>query len=67
MPPKPSAEALNEDADALARAAEDEDPDDVLELTRVVRDSGEVVDLKAEGSGDAPLADELPEAAAARP
>jgi uncharacterized protein len=58
-------EALNEDADALARAAEDEDPDDVLELTRMVRDSGEVVDLRAEGSGDAPLADELPEVAAA--
>jgi uncharacterized protein len=51
-------EALNEDADALARAAEDEDPDDVLELTKVVRDSGEVVDLKAEGG--APFADELP-------
>jgi uncharacterized protein len=44
------AEALNEDADALARAAEDEDPDDVLELTRVVRDGGEVVDLKAGGA-----------------
>ena len=44
-------EALNEDADALARAAEVEDPDDVLELTKVVRDSGEVVDLKAEGGG----------------
>ena len=57
-------EALNEDADALARAAEDEDPDDVLELTKVVRDSGEVVDLKAEGGG-APLTDDLPEADAA--
>jgi cell pole-organizing protein PopZ len=54
-------EALNEDADALARAAEDEDPDDVLELTRMVRDSGEVVDLRAEAGGEAPLADELPE------
>jgi uncharacterized protein len=41
------ADALNEDADALARAAEDEDPEDVLELTRVVRDGGEVVDLNA--------------------
>ena len=60
-------EALNEDADALARAAEDEDPDDVLELTRVVRDSGEVVDLKAEGSGGARLAAELSEAAAGEP
>ena len=44
------AEALNDDADALARAAEDEDPEDVLELTRVVRDGGEVVDLKAGGA-----------------
>jgi cell pole-organizing protein PopZ len=58
-------EALNEDAEALARAAEDEDPDDVLELTRVVRDSGEVVELRAEGSGGAALADALSEAAAA--
>lgn len=57
-------EALNEDADALARAAEDEDADDVLELTKVVRDSGEVVDLKAE-AGRAPLTDDLPEADAA--
>jgi uncharacterized protein len=44
------AEALNEDADALAQAAEDEDSEDVLELTRVVREGGEVVDLKAEGA-----------------
>jgi uncharacterized protein len=43
-------EALNEDADALARAAEDDDSDDVLELTKVVRESGEVVDLRAEGA-----------------
>jgi uncharacterized protein len=43
------AEALNEDADALAEAADDE-PDDVLELTRMVRESGEVVDLNAEGA-----------------
>jgi cell pole-organizing protein PopZ len=42
------ADALNEDADALAQAAEDEESEDVLELTRVVRDTGEVVDLKAE-------------------
>ena len=44
------AEALNDDADTLARAAEDEDPEDVLELTRVVRDGGEVVDLSAGGA-----------------
>jgi cell pole-organizing protein PopZ len=47
------ADALNEDADALAEAAEDEDPEDVLELTKVVRDSGEVVDLKSEGGARA--------------
>jgi hypothetical protein len=58
-------EALNEDADALARAAEDEDPDDVLELTKVVRDSGEVVDLRAEAGGGSSLADELSEVAGA--
>jgi uncharacterized protein len=40
------AEALNDNADALAEAAENEDSDDVLELTRIVRDTGEVVDLK---------------------
>lgn len=51
------AEALNEDADALAREAENEDADDVLELTRVVRDSGEVVDLQAESAvGEEPAA-----------
>jgi len=44
------ADALNDDADALASAAEDEDSDDVLELTRVVRDGGEVVDLKEGGA-----------------
>ena len=44
------AEAMNENADALAEAAEDEDPEDVLELTKVVRESGDVVDLKAEGA-----------------
>ena len=57
-------EALNEDADALARAAEDEDPDDVLELTKVVRDSGEVVDLKAEGDAYAARAGAPPPDAA---
>jgi cell pole-organizing protein PopZ len=47
------ADALNEDADALAQAAEDEESEDVLELTRVVRDTGEVVDLKTEGAATA--------------
>jgi cell pole-organizing protein PopZ len=54
------ADALNEDADALARAAEDEDQDDVLELTRVVREGGEVVDLKAGGAGATGLYGEPP-------
>lgn len=48
------AEAFNDDADALADAAEDEESEenseDVLELTKMVRDSGEVVDLRSEGT-----------------
>jgi uncharacterized protein len=45
-------EALDEDAEALAQAADDQDSEDedVLELTRVVRESGEVVDLQSERS-----------------
>ena len=61
------AEALNEDADALAQAADDEESDDVLELTKMVRDSGEVVDLKAEAAamaGPAAEPDSEPEVAA---
>jgi cell pole-organizing protein PopZ len=44
------AETLDDDVEALAQTAEDdqEDDEDVLELTRVVRDSGEVVDLQSE-------------------
>ena len=44
------AETLDEDAEALAQAAEDDqdDEEDVLELTKVVRESGEVVDLQSE-------------------
>lgn len=44
------AETLDEDVEALAQAAEDDqdDDEDVLELTRVVRESGEVVDLQSE-------------------
>jgi cell pole-organizing protein PopZ len=47
------AEALDQDAEALAQAAdEDQDGDeDVLELTKVVRESGEVVDFQSERSG----------------
>jgi cell pole-organizing protein PopZ len=44
------AEALNDDADAMAEAADD--GDDVLELTKMVRDSGEVVDLRSEAVPD---------------
>ena len=57
------ADALNDDADALASAAED-DPEDVLELTKVVRESGEVVDLKAEGDAYAARAGAPPPDAA---
>jgi uncharacterized protein len=50
-------EALDDDAEALARGAADEaDADeDVLELTKVVRESGEVIDLQGErpSAGDA--------------
>jgi uncharacterized protein len=44
------AETLDEDVEALAQVAEDDqdDDEDVLELTRVVRESGEVVDLQSE-------------------
>jgi cell pole-organizing protein PopZ len=44
------AETLDEDAEALAPAAEEDqdDDEDVLELTKVVRESGEVVDLQSE-------------------
>jgi hypothetical protein len=47
------AEALDAAAEGLARAAEDEDDadeDDVLELTKVVRESGEVIELQGERS-----------------
>jgi cell pole-organizing protein PopZ len=50
-------EALDDNAEALARGAEDEDDadEDVLELTKVVRESGEVIDLQGErpSAGDA--------------
>jgi uncharacterized protein len=56
-----AAEARSEDdAESLAQGAEDDE--DVLELTRVVRESGEVVDLQAERSSLDP-AIEQPEAA----
>ena len=45
-------EALDNDAEALARAADEEDDadEDVLELTKMVRESGEVIDLQGERS-----------------
>ena len=45
-------EALDDDAEARARAAEEEDDsdEDVLELTKMVRESGEVIDLQGERS-----------------
>jgi hypothetical protein len=59
------AEALDDEAETLAEAAdEDQDgDDDVLELTKVVRESGEIVDLRSERSGADP-ADEEAEPAA---
>jgi cell pole-organizing protein PopZ len=49
-------EGSDDDAEAIARATEDDaDPDeDVLELTRVVRESGEVVELQSERSSPGP-------------
>jgi uncharacterized protein len=53
------AEALDNEAETLAEAAdEDQDDDDVLELTKVVRESGEIVDLRSERSGLDPADDE---------
>ena len=42
---------LDDDAETLARDADDEADEDVLELTKVVRESGEVIDLQSERSG----------------
>jgi len=54
------AEALDDDAEALAQAADaDQDGDeDVLELTKVVRESGEVVDLQSERPSSDPAIEE---------
>jgi cell pole-organizing protein PopZ len=48
-------QALDDNAEAPARVAEDDTDEDVLELTKVVRESGEVIDLQGERSsaGDA--------------
>jgi cell pole-organizing protein PopZ len=46
------AEALDEHAGAPAQTADaDHEDDDVLELTKVVRESGEIVDLQSERAG----------------
>ena len=45
------AEALDDDAETLVREDDEDDADeDVLELTKVVRESGEVIDLQGERS-----------------
>jgi cell pole-organizing protein PopZ len=53
-------DALDDDPHASGRAAEDdEDPEeDVLELTKVVRESGEVVELQSERSSPEPAIEE---------
>jgi uncharacterized protein len=54
------AEALDDEAETLAEVADEhqDDDDDVLELTKVVRESGEIVDLRSERSGLDPADDE---------
>jgi hypothetical protein len=49
------AEAFEEDVQTFEATGDDDDSDDVLELTKVVRESGEVVDLKAEAGDGAEL------------
>lgn len=56
------AEALDDDVDVMADAADD-DAEDVLELTKMVRDGGEVVDLRADETPEAPEPEPGPEAA----
>ena len=53
-------EAMGDEAEGLARAAEDDEDseEDVLELTRVVRESGEVVELQTERSSSDPAFEE---------
>jgi uncharacterized protein len=53
-----SAESLDDDTGAMADAAEDDQEDDVLELTRVVRESGEVVDFHTERPAAAAAAED---------
>jgi cell pole-organizing protein PopZ len=59
-------EALDQNAESLAHAADEaqDDDEDVLELTKMVRDSGEVVDLQSERPGAEPLVEETEPAAA---
>ena len=49
------AETFEEDVQTFEATGDDDDSDDVLELTKVVRESGEVVDLKAEAGDGAEL------------
>jgi uncharacterized protein len=54
------AEALDDDAEALAQVADadDDGDEDVLELTKMVRESGEVVDLQSERASSDPESDD---------
>jgi uncharacterized protein len=47
---------VDDDEAAGEAGGDDDESEDVLELTKVVRDSGEVIDLRAEGSAAAELA-----------
>lgn len=49
------AESFEDDAQSFGTTGEDDESDDVLELTKVVRESGEVVDLKSEAADGAEL------------
>lgn len=53
------AEALDDDVEAMAEGDDgDDETEDVLELTKMVRDGGEVVDLKAEAAEPEEAAEE---------
>ena len=54
-------EALGDDGETLAKVDDDDhaDDEDVLELTKVVRESGEVVDLQSERSGADEVIEEI--------
>ncbi|MGH6943493.1 MAG: DUF2497 domain-containing protein, partial [Geminicoccaceae bacterium] len=45
-------EASEQDLEDFDQAADEDDPEDVLELTKVVREGGEVVELRGDGAGE---------------